>query len=99
MAYDNKVIELLEKGLSAKEADIQANNWMKTKAALHAPDQVAGGNPNNVIGMGSKSINTSIGSQWKSRIGGLDDFVRNLAKGMSDEARKTTALDIKLTLK
>lgn len=49
------------------EFEKKSNNWIKTQAALHDPNQIAGGNPLNVTGMGNKRINSLIGSQWKTR--------------------------------
>lgn len=56
---------------------------MKDKAVLHEPDQVAGGNPiikfdpANIDWslLGSLKINSSIGSQWSTRVQALDNEV------------------------
>jgi hypothetical protein len=34
--------------------------------ALHGPDQVAGGNPQQFTGMGDAGVNRSLGRQWGS---------------------------------
>ena len=44
---------------------------MKTLAALHNPDMVAAGQ-DIITGFGDKGINSSIGTQWKDRVGDLD---------------------------
>lgn len=36
---------------------------------------IAGGNANNFSGSGGSKINSSIGSQWKSRVSKLDDDI------------------------
>ncbi len=36
--------------MSAEEAKVQAEDWLRTQAALHNPDQVAGGRVTNVGG-------------------------------------------------
>ncbi|MEB6548559.1 polymorphic toxin type 15 domain-containing protein [Heyndrickxia sporothermodurans] len=83
--------------MSWEEAEIKANSWLKTQAALHNPDQIAGGNPLNIGGMGDKRINSSIGSQWKYRIDIVDEQIGELAKLMTPEQRKNTYLNVKLT--
>jgi hypothetical protein len=79
-----------------KDAEIFADNWMSSRAALHAPDQIAGGGRiagdigpistadlsefkerTGLTGMGEARINSSIGSQWKSRIGEIDKEVNS----------------------
>ena len=96
-ALNKKIEELFESGMSWEEAEIKANSWLKTQAALHNPDQIAGGNPLNIGGMGDKRINSSIGSQWKYRIDIVDDQIGELAKLMTPEQRKSTYLNVKLT--
>lgn len=53
--------------LSEDDALDQAKEWMSTQAALHDPDQIAGGNPENITGMGNARVNSSMGSQWKGK--------------------------------
>ncbi|MEK4972793.1 polymorphic toxin type 15 domain-containing protein [Niallia sp. FSL R7-0648] len=96
-ALNKKIEELFESGMSWEEAEIKANSWLKTQAALHNPDQIAGGNPLNIGGMGDKRINSSIGSQWKYRIDIVDEQIGELAKLMTPEQRKSTYLNVKLT--
>uniref|UniRef100_UPI0003637246 polymorphic toxin type 15 domain-containing protein n=1 Tax=Heyndrickxia acidiproducens TaxID=1121084 RepID=UPI0003637246 len=95
-ALNKKIEELFESGMSWEEAEIKANSWLKTQAALHNPDQIAGGNPLNIGGMGDKRINSSIGSQWKYRIDIVDEQIGELAKLMTPEQRKNTYLNVKL---
>ena len=47
-AYLDKVAELRSNGLSLEEAREQADKWINTQAALHNPDQVAGGKFDNI---------------------------------------------------
>lgn len=93
----NKIEELFEKGLSWEEAEKQAKIWMDSKAVIHNPDQVAGGNPLNIGGLGDKRINSSLGSQWRYRIDIVDEKIREMAKNMSSEELKNTYLNVKLT--
>ena len=95
-AQAQKIAELRRNGLSYSEAKKQAEEWMKSQAALHNPDQIAGGNPSNIGGMGDKKINSSIGSQWKYRIDEVDEQIRKLAEKMTDEEKKSIYLNVKL---
>ena len=89
----------INKGMSYDDAVAEANSWAKGKAALHGPDQIAGGRADNIIGLGDSRINSSIGSQWKSLIGALDDYVKGLAENLTKAEMKTTKLDVELILK
>ncbi|WP_246061256.1 polymorphic toxin type 15 domain-containing protein [Paenibacillus oralis] len=60
-ALAQKINELQKQGLTLKEAKEKASAWIKNKAILHNPDQIAGGNPLNVGGLGDSPINSSIG--------------------------------------
>lgn len=96
-ALTDKIEELVDSGKSIEDATKQANDWMNTQAALHNPDQIAGGNPLNVSGMGDKGINSSLGSQWKYRIDDVDELIRKAAEAMTEAERQSTHLNIKLT--
>jgi Novel toxin 15 len=99
-AYQDKVQDELQnrymsQGMSAPAAKrlavTDAEDQMKTLAALHNPDMVAGGS--NVIGdMGDRQVNSSIGSQWKGRVNDLD----KAAQGVPDNERSTTRMNAKL---
>ncbi|OTW75670.1 hypothetical protein BK715_21490 [Bacillus thuringiensis serovar japonensis] len=67
------------------------------QAALHNPDQIAGGKVEIIGGMGDKRINSSIGSQWRYRIDIVDEQIKELAKNMTPEQLKSTYLNVKLT--
>lgn len=95
-ALADKVDELRSSGMSLKEAETQAQKWLDTQAALHNPDQIAGGNPLNIGGMGDRAINSSIGSQWKYRIDAVDEQIQAMVKNMTDTERKNTYLNVKL---
>lgn len=95
-ALQEKIDELEDSGLSIDDATEQAEEWMSTRAALHDPDQVAGGFGTNVTGMGDSRINSSLGSQWRTRIDDIDEQVRAAAEGMTEAERQSTYLDIEL---
>ncbi|MGA4517628.1 polymorphic toxin type 15 domain-containing protein [Solibacillus silvestris] len=96
-ALNKKIEELFENGMSWEEAEKNANSWLKSQAALHNPDQIAGGKPLNIGGMGDKRINSSIGSQWKYRIDIVDEQIGELTKSLTSDQRKNTYLNVKLT--
>ncbi|HEK9100049.1 hypothetical protein KFD70_10455 [Bacillus pfraonensis] len=98
-AIQDKIDELMEEGLSFREAEEQASKWIKGKAALHDPDQIAGGHPLTITGMGDSRINSSLGSQWKSRIVDVDKKIREVAENISGEEKKSTYLNVKLKSK
>ena len=95
-ALFDKRNELLKEKKNYAEADRQAKDWIKTKAALHDPDQIAGGDPTKITGFGDSRINSSLGSQWKTRIGNVDEKVEALAKDLTEEQQMTTYLNIRL---
>lgn len=96
-ALSEKIEELFESGMSWDEAEKKAEGWLKTKAALHNPDQIAGGNPLDIDGVGDTRINSSIGAQWKYRIDKVDDKIEGMVKNMTPEQLKSTYLNVKLT--
>ncbi|MFA9457724.1 polymorphic toxin type 15 domain-containing protein [Halalkalibacter sp. AB-rgal2] len=96
-ALSDKISELMANGKSFDEAEKVAKKWLNTQAALHNPDQIAGGRPDKIGGMGDKGINSSIGSQWKYRIDVVDGQIRELAKNMTSEQIRNTYLNVKLT--
>ncbi len=98
--YSKKLIQQLLKkyrkqGLSqaeaVKAAKDEATTTMKSLAALHEPDMIAGGK-DIVTEMGDKSVNSSIGSQWRSRVGSLDEA----AKSIPLEERASTTMNVNL---
>lgn len=96
-AFSDKVAELMADGKSFDVAEKEAREWLDTQAALHNPDQIAGGKADIIGGMGDKGINSSIGSQWKYRIDIVDEKIREMAKNMTPEQLKNTYLNVKLT--
>ncbi|MBC2023195.1 polymorphic toxin type 15 domain-containing protein [Listeria booriae] len=92
----DKVAELRKQGLSRIEAQKKADEWMKMQAALHNPDQIAGGNPLNIGGLGDRKVNSSIGSQWKYRIEVVDEQIRLASKKMTKSELENTYLNVRL---
>lgn len=51
-------------GFTPTKAFNRAKSWMSGQRALHSPDQVAGGDHDELTGMGVTKVNSSIGSNW-----------------------------------
>ncbi len=97
-ALDDKQAEFEEAGMSSRQAELEAEKWLKTQNALHDPDQIAGGHPDKISGMGDAGVNKSLGGQWRNgRADALDEYVRKQAENMTPEERKTTKLNIDLS--
>ena len=83
--FRNKIKNKLIRGyidimkLSSKDAEDKADFYLSDKAALHDPDQIAGGFADEIKRLGSLRINSSLGKQWtaNSRIGKLDKHVED----------------------
>lgn len=88
----------IENGMLRDEARAEAETYMSDKAALHDPDQVAGGHGENVTGLGDSKINSSLGSQWakKGRIDAIHTQIREQAASMTPEEQANTYLNINL---
>ena len=97
IALEEKIEELINKGLDIDVAEEQAQKWLGTQAALHNPDQIAGGYPDKIGGMGDTGVNSSIGIQWRYRIDYVDEQIQAMAKTMSPEQLQSTYLNVRLT--
>lgn len=96
-ALEDKIRDLMLSGDTPDVAEKKAKEWMKGQAALHDPDQIAGGDPTKIRGVGDHRVNHSLGAQWKKRIDAMDEQIRKLAAGLSPEELKTTYLNINLS--
>lgn len=92
---ENLIEKLRSEGMGKEaakaEAEKRAKSIMKDLAALHEPDMIAGG-PDVVRTMGDRSVNSSIGSQWRSRIAPLDSAANKIAEA----DRNSTFMNVKL---
>lgn len=95
-AFVSKVDELQDAGIPLREAEMQALEWLNTQAALHNPDQVAGGYPEKVTELGDGQINSSIGSQWRYRISKVDNQVKIAIECLPKNELESTYLDVEL---
>jgi hypothetical protein len=65
--------------------------WTK-QAALHDPDQNAGGFASGITGVGDKDVNSSIGPQWKDRIYLIDREVAKIPAVLRPDLKLNTRL-------
>lgn len=80
--------------LSQAEKDVDA--YMKTVAALHDPDQIAGGAASGLTRLGDRGINSSIGGQWPTRISQIDNVINPLVPKLTSDEKKTTKMNVLL---
>lgn len=79
--YKSKEISLrtrkaIQQGIPKEQARIKAIESLRNQSVLHSPDSIAGGKYNSISGFGNSRINSSIGSQWKNRVEGIEKKVR-----------------------
>jgi hypothetical protein len=96
-ALDDRIDELLDEGLNMDDAQRQAKEWIETQHAVHRLDAVAGGDPLDFDGVGDASVNSSMGSQWRTRIPGLEEAAREHAATMTPEQLRTTLLNVRIS--
>lgn len=97
-AMHSRIESNQKNGMSYSEAKKEAEDWISTQAALHNPDQIAGGDPTKVSRMGDANVNSSIGAQWKSRVEQLSDAIEDYAKDKTRDELENTKLNVKLTV-
>ena len=92
-------IEYYQKnGMSYSAAKLEAQKWISTQAALHNPDQIAGGDPYKVSRMGDAKVNQSIGSQWRTRIEQLENTVNEFIKNNPNVDLYKVKMNVKLEM-
>ncbi|WP_243408810.1 MULTISPECIES: polymorphic toxin type 15 domain-containing protein [unclassified Microbacterium] len=74
-ALNDKYDELRDEGLSVEQAQQAAAEWLKGQAALHRLDGIAGGDVTDISRVGDTRINSSLGSQWRTRVGDIDTAI------------------------
>jgi hypothetical protein len=79
--------------LTPDQAKAEADKQMKKKAAIHALDQFAGGDPEDVVGVGGRREDFSIGAAWQ---GGRVQLIADKIKELTDDMKKTEKLKVKL---
>jgi len=79
-------------GVAAQQkAASMAADKMSTLAALHNPDMIAGGK-DAVTSMGDRGVNSSIGAQWKDRVGEMDKAAREVPEAERANTKMNTKL-------
>lgn len=81
--------------LSAEEAERLADEELKGGAALHNPDQVAGGDPTDIHAYGSGKANSAMGSLWgHGRADDMYNQIKEQTQGMTREEMENTHLNV-----
>lgn len=77
----NRVIEIRQsQGLSRSAANAVALQEAAGLDATHVLDIVAGGDPSDISGLQNRSVNRSLGSQWRNKVSVLDDAFASQAR-------------------
>jgi hypothetical protein len=63
-AFGNYSESTQRRGFAESTATKIVDTWMRDTAALHSPDQVAGGEHDGITGLGLADVNTDIGANW-----------------------------------
>lgn len=74
-ARSERITQLRRSGMSLEDAEAKADTELHGLAALHNPDQIAGGRPEHITGFGDARINSSIGSQWRRQVTLIEEAV------------------------
>ena len=75
-AFEDRVNHLIvDRGRSYEQATEEARTWLATQAATHRLDGIAGGDVTDISGVGDARVNSSLGSQWRYRVGDIDSAV------------------------
>lgn len=83
--------------LSFEDARNDALSCVGILAALHNPDQIAGGSGHGVTGAGRRNINSALGSLWRhGRAQELYERVREASSGWSEAEMRNTYLNVRL---
>lgn len=102
--YKQKIYEyisLADENCDLDEIKLKVEKELGDLAALHNPDQVAGGDAKNVKELGDKRINSSIGSQWGTKNSGraqyLEDEILKILAGppkIKEEQQKQIKMNV-----
>jgi hypothetical protein len=80
-------------------AEAIVDKEMRGLAALHDPDQIAGGDPTNITRMGNRRVNSSLGSQWRIKAPTFTAAVKTKIKSIAAAILKTVHMNAKLNPK
>jgi hypothetical protein len=80
----------------AADAARTVDKEMEGLAALHDPDQIAGGDPTKIKRLGNKRVNSSIGGQWKNKAANFIKEIRSRVKDIAKKILDKLHLNVKL---
>ncbi|UFU06279.1 polymorphic toxin type 15 domain-containing protein [Ruania halotolerans] len=69
---------------------------VKGMAVLHGPDQIAGGHPYRVDGLGDSGVNSSFGAQWKDRARDLQTAIEAATAGIPSDLLPQVRVNVTL---
>lgn len=101
-----RIIKQREGLLNSDQINVWVEDYMDSQAALHDPDQIAGGDPlgiangnyDSIAGLGSRRVNSSIGARWKTRALTLETEVRSQTDSMSNEQKQNVSMNTNLNI-
>lgn len=96
-ARKTEILRLRRLGQDRETAARNADGWLATQAATHRLDGIAGGNVTDISGVGDSGVNSSLGSQWRSRVSAIDAAVADFVQNNPDIDLSTVFLNIDLT--
>jgi hypothetical protein len=83
--YDENMANGMDPEAAQKAAEARVADEMSHLDATHVLDMIAGGDPSAISGLGDRSVNRSIGSQWKDRVDKLDEIAEKAKKEGKDK--------------
>ena len=97
--YTSGIYKKQESGLSLQKAKKEATEELRGKAALHNPDQIAGGTPIILSAKGDASVNSALGSLWNhGRAEKLYKRVAKMAENMTEKEKNMTYLNVRFNI-
>lgn len=97
---ERRILQAVGAGVSQQDAVEGVDAFMGTQAALHDPDQVAGGEAGEVMRLGNRDINSSIGAQWPLPERGESvkrwEKIRDAVQAVPSEYRDEQNVDVEL---
>jgi hypothetical protein len=92
-------LEALAEGASEEDARYAADSLLSRTAALHDPDQIAGGEYYALGSLGDRRINSSIGAQWRYRIRDMEAAItRDRLHGIPETEWDSVDMRVELVL-
>ena len=101
----DRIFEYMSQGenIDPKVIEAKVDAELENLAALHNPDQIAGGDVEKVYQMGDKRINSSIGAQWggayKGRAQNIEEELLRIIAGpppMTEKEKSVVKMNVNL---